>query len=173
MPIGTGSSVHLARASGRGGAAEGTDLGPDQYQGVGGGRRVEGGRRRWGGGPRSARRPMTALLFPPGGGKAICMGVYDLHRNEGWVSVGIDHDTATFAVQSIRRWWRHMGGRVGRPGFWVLPPMRVEQRGPPGPLEMGNGGLPRGRGLPSPVFNFHPAPASGTKSSIACSRTSP
>jgi hypothetical protein len=43
------------------------------------------------------------------GGKAIPYGVYDLHRNEGWVSVGIDHDTATFAVQSIRRWWQSMG----------------------------------------------------------------
>jgi hypothetical protein len=43
------------------------------------------------------------------GGKAIPYGVYDLHRDEGWVSVGIDHDTATFAVQSIGRWWRQMG----------------------------------------------------------------
>jgi hypothetical protein len=43
------------------------------------------------------------------GGKAIPYGVYDLHRNEGWVSVGIDHDTATFATRSIRRWWQHMG----------------------------------------------------------------
>ncbi len=42
-------------------------------------------------------------------GKAIPYGVYDLTRNEGWVSVGIDHDTAAFAVQSIRRWWRTMG----------------------------------------------------------------
>jgi transposase len=42
-------------------------------------------------------------------GKAIPYGVYDLHRNEGWVSVGIDHDTAAFAVQAIRRWWRVMG----------------------------------------------------------------
>ena len=48
------------------------------------------------------------------GGKAIPYGVYDLHRNEGWVSVGIDHDTATFAVQSIRRWWQHMGRPVYR-----------------------------------------------------------
>jgi hypothetical protein len=46
------------------------------------------------------------------GGKAIPYGVYDLHRNEGWVSVGIDHDTATFAVRSIRRWWRQMGRPV-------------------------------------------------------------
>jgi Rhodopirellula transposase DDE domain len=42
-------------------------------------------------------------------GKAIPYGVYDMGRNMGWVSVGIDHDTATFAVATIRRWWRHMG----------------------------------------------------------------
>ena len=45
----------------------------------------------------------------PAQGKAIPYGVYDLHRNEGWVSVGIDHDTASFAVKSIGRWWRAMG----------------------------------------------------------------
>jgi hypothetical protein len=43
--------------------------------------------------------------------KAIPYGVYDLTRNEGWVSVGIDHDTARFATASIRRWWRKMGRR--------------------------------------------------------------
>jgi hypothetical protein len=42
-------------------------------------------------------------------GKVIPYGVYDLSGNEGWVSVGIDHDTASFAVQSIRRWWQTMG----------------------------------------------------------------
>ena len=42
-------------------------------------------------------------------GKATPYGVYDLTRNDGWVSVGIDHDTAAFAVQSIRSWWRAMG----------------------------------------------------------------
>jgi hypothetical protein len=42
-------------------------------------------------------------------GKAIPYGVYDLGRNVGWVSVGVDHDTAAFAVQTIRRWWREMG----------------------------------------------------------------
>ncbi len=36
-------------------------------------------------------------------------GVYDVARNEGWVNVGIDHDTAEFAVESIRRWWYRMG----------------------------------------------------------------
>ena len=45
----------------------------------------------------------------PQKGKAIPYGVYDLGRNVGWVSVGIDHDTATFAVTTIRRWWRQMG----------------------------------------------------------------
>jgi hypothetical protein len=42
-------------------------------------------------------------------GKAIPYGVYDLASNEGWVSVGIDHDTARFAAASILRWWREMG----------------------------------------------------------------
>jgi hypothetical protein len=45
-------------------------------------------------------------------GKAIPYGVYDVSRDEGWVSVGIDHDTAEFAVESLRRWWRYMGRRV-------------------------------------------------------------
>jgi Rhodopirellula transposase DDE domain len=44
-------------------------------------------------------------------GKAIPYGVYDLSENEGWVSVGIDHDTARFAVQAIARWWQKMGAR--------------------------------------------------------------
>lgn len=42
-------------------------------------------------------------------GKAIPYGVYDLTENEGWVSVGIDHDTAQFATETIRRWWCQMG----------------------------------------------------------------
>jgi len=42
-------------------------------------------------------------------GRAIPYGVYDLGNNTGWVSVGIDHDTASFAVESIRRWWQSMG----------------------------------------------------------------
>jgi hypothetical protein len=48
-------------------------------------------------------------------GKAIPYGVYDLASNEGWVSVGIDHDTAQFATASVRRWWQEMGaGRFPR-----------------------------------------------------------
>jgi len=42
-------------------------------------------------------------------GKAIPYGVYDLANNQGWVSVGIDHDTAEFAVNAIRAWWARMG----------------------------------------------------------------
>ena len=44
-------------------------------------------------------------------GKAVPYGVYDLTYNQGWVSVGINHDTAEFAVSTIRRWWRQMGSR--------------------------------------------------------------
>ena len=42
-------------------------------------------------------------------GKAIPYGVYDMAANAGWVNVGTDHDTAAFAVESIRRWWTAMG----------------------------------------------------------------
>ena len=42
-------------------------------------------------------------------GKAIPYGIYDLTHNQGWVNVGIDHDTAEFAVESIRRWWHWLG----------------------------------------------------------------
>ena len=44
-------------------------------------------------------------------GKAIPYGVYDILNNQGWVSVGIDHDIAPFAVNSIRTWWKKMGRR--------------------------------------------------------------
>jgi transposase len=42
-------------------------------------------------------------------GRAIPYGAYDVGSNTGWVSVGVDHDTATFAVETIRRWWRSLG----------------------------------------------------------------
>ena len=42
-------------------------------------------------------------------GRAVPYGVYDIADNKGWVSVGTDHDTASFAVQAIRRWWMTMG----------------------------------------------------------------
>jgi hypothetical protein len=45
-------------------------------------------------------------------GKAIPYGVYDVLRNRGWVSVGIDHDTARFAARALRRWWQACGARA-------------------------------------------------------------
>jgi hypothetical protein len=47
-------------------------------------------------------------------GKAIPYGVYDLTENQGWVSVGIDHDTAHFATEAIHRWWKKMGSKRHR-----------------------------------------------------------
>ena len=45
-------------------------------------------------------------------GKVIPHGVYDLGENRGWVSVGIDQDTADFAIDSLLGWWKHMGRRT-------------------------------------------------------------
>lgn len=45
-------------------------------------------------------------------GKVSPYGVYDVGRNEGWMSVGLTHDTAEFAAESIRRWWLRMGRRA-------------------------------------------------------------
>lgn len=45
-------------------------------------------------------------------GKGIPYGVYDQGQNKGWVNVGIDHDTSTFAVETIRRWWYSMVRKV-------------------------------------------------------------
>ena len=62
---------------------------------------------------RGEPQPVRAKDFPDKQlGKAIPEGVYDLSRNEGWVSVGVDHDTSEFAVASIRRWWEEMGSPV-------------------------------------------------------------
>ena len=52
-------------------------------------------------------------FIDPALGKATPYGVYDLAANQGWVSVGINHDTAEFAVESIRRWW----GAMGKPRY--------------------------------------------------------
>jgi hypothetical protein len=45
-------------------------------------------------------------------GRANPYGVYDLAHNMGWVSVGTEHDTAAFAVETIRRWWKSMGAEL-------------------------------------------------------------
>ena len=59
--------------------------------------------------------------FPdPQLGKAIPYGIYDVGRNLGWVNVGCDHDTASFAVESIRRWWIQMGNALYKKAKQVL-----------------------------------------------------
>ena len=61
---------------------------------------------------RPKRKPIEVNThdFPdPNLGKAVPYGVFDIHRNEAGVSVGISHDTAEFAVESIRRWWKRLG----------------------------------------------------------------
>jgi transposase len=60
--------------------------------------------------PKSKPREVDTHDFPdPQKGKAAPYGVYDLQHNEAWVSVGISSDTAEFAVESIRRWWKRLG----------------------------------------------------------------
>jgi hypothetical protein len=63
--------------------------------------------------PRGQPEKVRAKDFPDKHlGKVIPEGVYDLTRNEGWVSVGIDHNTAELAGATVARWWRQMGARV-------------------------------------------------------------
>ncbi len=60
--------------------------------------------------PKGQPEPVRVHDFAiPELGKAVPYGVYDLAANTGWVNVGITHDTATFAVESIRCWWRELG----------------------------------------------------------------
>jgi hypothetical protein len=73
--------------------------------------RFKNGGRQW----RPKGRPEGVNVhdfLDPEKGKAIPYGVYELGRNVGWVSVGIDHDTARFAVATIRRWWRELGRKA-------------------------------------------------------------
>jgi transposase len=63
--------------------------------------------------PKDHPRRVKSKDFPDKDlGKVSPYGIYDLTANEGWVNVGIDHDTAEFAVESIRRWWYRMGRTV-------------------------------------------------------------
>ena len=63
--------------------------------------------------PRGRPRRVKSKDFPDKElGKVSPYGVYDLTANEGWVSVGISHDTAKFAVESVKRWWCRMGRSV-------------------------------------------------------------
>ena len=63
--------------------------------------------------PKASPEAVLVHDFPDDAtGKAIPYGVYDMARNEAWVSVGRDHDTPAFAVASIRQWWKMMGRRA-------------------------------------------------------------
>ncbi len=62
--------------------------------------------------PKGNPEPVRVHDFITELGRANPYGVYDVAQNAGWVSVGIDHDTAAFAVESIRRWWTMMGAAV-------------------------------------------------------------
>jgi hypothetical protein len=60
--------------------------------------------------PKGRPEKVNVHDFPdPNVSKAVPYGVYDVGQDLGWVNVGTDHDTATFAVESIRRWWKRMG----------------------------------------------------------------
>jgi transposase len=62
--------------------------------------------------PQGRPREVDVHDFPdPRKGKAVPYGVYDLSHNEAWVSVGVSSDTAEFAVETIRTWWRRLGRR--------------------------------------------------------------
>ena len=110
-------------------------------------------------------------------GKVTPYGVFDIAGNAGWVSVGTDHDTAAFAVATIRTWWDRLGGlprcaaaadhrrrrRVQR-----VPDPAVEDRAG----QARRGDRPQDHRLP-PAARHGPAPPSGTKSSTGCSPRSP
>ena len=60
--------------------------------------------------PKGEPERVNVHHFPdPQLGKAVPYGVYDIGADSGWVSVGQDGDTAAFAVETIRRWWRTVG----------------------------------------------------------------
>ena len=109
-------------------------------------------------------------------GRATPYGVYDLAQNQGWVTVGIDHDTAEFAVASIARWWQSLGQAAYPNATSLL--ITADGGGSNGvtvtPVEAGVAAPRRTRpGWSCGSATCHPAPANGTRSSIGSSRTSP
>ncbi len=104
-------------------------------------------------------------------GKATPYGIYDLSRNAGWVTVGSDHDTAQFAVASIRRWWTDRG-RTQYPGATTLT-IVADGGGSNGyRVRLWKAELQRlatDLNLTIQVSHLPPAPARGTRSSTGCS----
>ena len=115
-------------------------------------------------------------FIDPALGKANPYGVYDLATDTGWVSVGTDHDTAAFAVETIRRWWNSPAATTAYPHAIPTADHRRRRRLQrlPHPAVEDRTRRP-GRATPawpSPSATYHPAPANGTRSSTDCSPTS-
>jgi DDE family transposase len=71
--------------------------------------------------PAGQPAPVNTHDFPGDSvGKAVPYGIYDISANTGWVNVGTDHDTAAFAVESIRRWWNACGSHDYPAATWLL-----------------------------------------------------
>lgn len=108
-------------------------------------------------------------------GKAIPYGIYDLAANTGWVNVGTDHDTAAFAVESIRRWW-HGAGQTAYPHARRLL-ITADAGGSNGyrtrAWKVELAALALQTGWRSPWRTFRRAPRNGTGSNTACSQRSP
>lgn len=110
--------------------------------------------------------------FPdPAVPEAVPRGIYDIAANTGWVSVGCDGDTASFAVETPRRGWYRVGGpRYPRTRRLLI---CADAGGSNGcRVRLWKLALAAETGLASTVCHFPPAPARGTRSSIGCSRTS-
>ena len=107
-------------------------------------------------------------------GKAIPYGVYDLLNNQGWVSVGITHDTAEFAVNSIRQWWSRMGRhRFPRARTLLITADGGGSNGPRSRLwKWALQRLADDLELTLYVCHSRQGRASGTRSNIACSVSS-
>ena len=105
-------------------------------------------------------------------GRAVPYGVYDIAGDAGWVSVGVDHDTAAFAVNAIRSWWKLMG-RERYPNAKSLL-ITADGGGSNGSrVRLWKVELQKLADELGVSITCRRARASGTRSSIACSRSSP
>ena len=106
-------------------------------------------------------------------GKAVPYGVYDLTADTGWVNVGTDHDTAAFAVESIRRWWTTTGRHTYPTARRLL--ITADAGGSNGyrtrAWKTELAALAVESGLLIPCATSRPAPRNGTRSSTGCART--
>ena len=125
--------------------------------------------------PKGRPEQVNVHDFPdPTVGKAIPYGVYDIAANTGWVSVGRDHDTASFAVATLRSWWTS----VGRPAYPAAGRLLIcaDSGGSNGARlrlwKVELAALAAETGLAVTVCHLPPGPASGTRSNTVCSLTS-